>query len=316
MTPDLPELTRRRALAVGATVIGTGFLSTNTRADDDGPAEHNGFRFGLNTSTIRGQDLSVEQEVDVAGRAGYDGLEPWLGKLNAFVEEGGSLKDLRKRIDDHGLTIESAIGFASWIVNDEAKRKKGLEQAKRDMDLIAQLGGRRIAAPPAGVSADETVTLDDAAERYRALLEISDEIGVTPQIEMWGGNRTIGTVSKAIYVAVRAGHPKACFLGDVYHTYKGDSSFDGLRMLGGNALQVYHFNDYPANPPREKIGDADRVHVGDGIAPIREILEIFLSVGATPVLSLELFNREYWKQDANDVAKVGLEKMKAAVASL
>ena len=316
MTPDLPELTRRRALAVGATVIGTGFLSTNTRADDDGSAEHNGFRFGLNTSTIRGQDLSVEQEVDVAGRAGYDGLEPWLGKLNAFVEEGGSLKDLRKRIDDHGLTIESAIGFASWIVNDEAKRKKGLEQAKRDMDLIAQLGGRRIAAPPAGVSADETVTLDDAAERYRALLEISDEIGVTPQIEMWGGNRTIGTVSKAIYVAVRAGHPKACFLGDVYHTYKGDSSFDGLRMLGGNALQVYHFNDYPANPPREKIGDADRVHVGDGIAPIREILEIFLSVGATPVLSLELFNREYWKQDANDVAKVGLEKMKAAVASL
>jgi sugar phosphate isomerase/epimerase len=87
-------------------------------------------------------------------------------------------------------------------------------------------------------------------------------------------------------------------------------------MLGGNALQVYHFNDYPANPPREKIGDADRVHVGDGIAPIREILEIFLSVGATPVLSLELFNREYWKQDANDVAKVGLEKMKAAVAAL
>ena len=47
-----------------------------------------------------------------------------------------------------------------------------------------------------------------------------------------------------------------------------------------------------------------------------EILEIFLSFGATPVLSLELFNREYWKQDANDVAKVGLEKMKAAVAAL
>ena len=316
MNPDSPELTRRRALAVGATVIGTGLLSTNTRADDHGSAEHKGFRFGLNTSTIRGQDLSVEQEVDVAGRAGYDGLEPWLGKLNAFIEGGGSLKDLRKRIEDNGLTIESAIGFASWIVNDEAKRKQGLEQAKRDMDLIARLGGKRIAAPPAGVSGEETVSLDDAAERYRVLLEIGDEIGVTPQIEMWGGNRTIGTVSKAIYVAVRAGHPKACFLGDVYHTYKGGSSFDGLRMLGGNALQVYHFNDYPANPPREKIGDADRVHVGDGIAPIRKILEIFLSVGATPVLSLELFNREYWKQDANDVAKVGLEKMKAAVAAL
>jgi hypothetical protein len=29
-------------------------------------------------------------------------------------------------------------------------------------------------------------------------------------------------------------------------------------------------------------------------------------------LSLELFNREYWKQDPNEVAKTGLAKMKAA----
>jgi hypothetical protein len=30
-------------------------------------------------------------------------------------------------------------------------------------------------------------------------------------------------------------------------------------------------------------------------------------------LSLEVFNREYWKQDALAVAKTGLAKMKAAV---
>ena len=229
----------------------------------------------------------------------------------------------RGHIGAYGAT--AALSAAVWARSlPEGARTRPLTWPGRVADGVHRRGCKgaaalrrpRTAAPPAGVSADETVTLDDAAQRYRALLEIGDEIGVTPQIEMWGGNRTIGTVSKAIYVAVRAGHPKACFLGDVYHTYKGGSSFDGLRMLGGNALQVYHFNDYPANPPREKIGDADRVHVGDGIAPIKDILEIFLSVGATPVLSLELFNREYWKQDANEVAKVGLEKMKAAVAAL
>jgi hypothetical protein len=32
------------------------------------------------------------------------------------------------------------------------------------------------------------------------------------------------------------------------------------------------------------------------------------------VLSLELFNRDYWKQDVNEVAKTGLMKMKKAVA--
>jgi 2-keto-myo-inositol isomerase len=30
--------------------------------------------------------------------------------------------DLKKRISDCGLTVESAIGFAEWIVDDDARR--------------------------------------------------------------------------------------------------------------------------------------------------------------------------------------------------
>lgn len=273
------------------------------------------FLLGLNTSTIRGQELDAAEEIEVAGKAGYEALEPWFRKINAYTEGGGSLKDLRKRIDDHGLQVTSAIGFAKWIVNDPEKRAAGLEEAKRDMDTIAQLGGTRIAAPPAGVGKGEVVSLDDAAERYRALLELGDEMGVVPQVEMWGGNPTIGTVEKALYVAIAAGHPKACFLGDVYHTYKGGSAFESLLLMGPHALQTYHMNDYPADPPRESIKDSDRVFPGDGMAPLDEILGNFMAVGAYPVLSLELFNAEYWKMDALECAKIGLEKMKAAVAS-
>lgn len=270
---------------------------------------------GLNMSTIRGQELDAAQEIEVAGKAGYEAIEPWFRKINAYVEAGGSLKDLKKRIDDHGLEVTSAIGFAPWIVNDPDKRAAGFEEAKRDMDTIAQLGGTRIAAPPAGAGKGDEISLDDAAVRYRKLLELGDEMGVIPQVEMWGGHPIIGTVEKAIYVAVASGHPSACFLGDVYHTYKGGSSFESLLLLGPHALQTYHMNDYPADPPRETIKDADRVFPGDGIAPMSEILGNFKAVGAYPVLSLELFNAEYWKMDALDCAKLGLEKMKAAVAA-
>jgi sugar phosphate isomerase/epimerase len=180
------------------------------------------------------------------------------------------------------------------------------------MDLLAQLGAKRIAAPPAG--ARGTVDPMAAAKRYRALLEIGDEIGVVPQIEMWGGNPSIGRVSTAIYIAIEAGHPSACFLGDVYHTYKGGSDFAGLKMLGPQALQHFHWNDYPADPPLEKIGDQHRVFPGDGIAPIADIVKGFLQVGAMPVLSLELFNRDYWAMDALEAARIGLDKMKASVA--
>ncbi len=265
-------------------------------------------------STIRGHNLDAAQEIEVAGKAGYDAIEPWFRKINEYVAAGGALADLRKRIDDHGLTVESAIGFAPWIVDDEEKRAAGFEEAKRDMDTIAQLGGKRIAAPPAGTR--DPVDLDKAAERYRQLLELGDEMGVVPQVEMWGGHAAIGTVEKALYVAIRSGHPKACFLGDVYHTYKGGSSFESFKLLGPGALQNFHMNDYPADPPWETIKDEHRVYPGDGIAPVVELLRIFVRVGAYPSLSLELFNKSYWEQPVDEVAKTGLEKMQACVAQI
>ena len=304
----------RRDLLKTTSVATAGLLagSATVRAKSERKKGTDPFRYCLNMSTIRGQDLSVTGEVDVAGKAGYDAIEPWLGKLNDYKNGGGSLKDLRRRIEDHGLTVESAIGFAGWIVDDDKQRAKGIEEAKRDMDLLAQLGAKRIAAPPAG--ARGTVDPMAAAERYRKLLEIGAEIGVVPQIEMWGGNPSIGRVSTAIYIAIEAGHPDACFLGDVYHTYKGGSDFEGLKMLGPQALQHFHWNDYPADPPLDKIGDGDRVYPGDGIAPITDIVKGFLQVGAVPVLSLELFNKKYWAMDPLEAAKVGIEKMKNSVA--
>lgn len=313
INPSL-EFTRRNALKAAGMAAGA-FALGSTRQEAATPQSRNGraFRYCLNTSTIRGQKLGIVKEIDVAGQAGYDAIEPWFDGLNRYADDGGSLKDLAKRISDHGMTVESAIGFAPWIVNDDTKRAAGLEQAKREMDRLAQIGGIRMAAPPAGTPRDEQVEVEAAAERYAKLLEIGESMGVIPMIEMWGGHPVIGRISKAVSIAIECGHPKACFLGDVYHTYKGGCPFEGLKLLGPQAMQVFHFNDYPADPPRETINDSHRVYPGDGIAPLDTILNGFVEVGATPVLSLEVFNRSYWEQEAAVVAKTGLQKMKTAV---
>ena len=90
-------------------------------------------RFALNTSTVRGQKLSIEEQVDLTAKAGYDGIEPWIRDIQQYADDGGSLVDLKNKIADRGLTVDSAIGFANWIVDDPDARAKGLEQAKREM---------------------------------------------------------------------------------------------------------------------------------------------------------------------------------------
>ena len=184
---------------------------------------------------------------------------------------------------------------------------------RRDMDLVRQIGGTRIAAPPAGATRQSGMDLFKAAQRYRKLLELGDQMGVVPQVEVWGFSKTLSRLGETVFVAVESGHPKACILPDVYHIYKGGSDFEGLRILSGQSIHVFHVNDYPNDPPRETISDANRVYPGDGIAPLNRIFSMLSQNGFRGALSLELFNRDYWKQDALAVAKTGLEKTKAAV---
>jgi 2-keto-myo-inositol isomerase len=268
-------------------------------------------RYCFNTSTIRGQKLSLIEEIDIAAHAGYQAIEPWIGEIQTYVERGGSLPELKRRIVDCGLTVESAIGFAEWIVEDEARRTKGLEQARRDMDLVQQIGGKRIAAPAAGATDVGTNDYLKVAERYRALLALGDHIGVVPQIEVWGFSKTLTRLGQAVMAAIESGHPQACVLPDVYHLYKGGSDFMGLKMLSKTAVHVFHMNDYPATPPRAAIKDADRVYPGDGVAPLPEIFRTLREIGYEGFFSIELFNPTYWQQDPLLVAQTALNKLKA-----
>jgi sugar phosphate isomerase/epimerase len=267
----------------------------------------------LNTSTIHGEVVPVVEQIEIARKAGYDAMEFWLRDIDKYTSSGGTLPDLRKRIADAGLSVESAIAFAPWIVMDEAAHKKALEQAKKEMDVVVAIGGKRIAAPPAGATDGDRLDLDIAGKRYRALLETGRSAGCIPQLEVWGFSTNLSTLSEVLYVAAAAQHPDACVLPDVYHLYKGGSQFNDLGLLAGKKIHVLHMNDYP-DIPRDKINDSDRVYPGDGIAPITQVLKTILASGFSGVLSLELFNRTYWDMDPLENATIGLKKMKDSVA--
>lgn len=309
------SLDRRQMLATAGAAASASLLGSSRPAKAADESKDHPFGYCLNMSTLRGQKLSLPQQVDVAAKAGYDAIEPWIREVRQYADEGGNLKDLRKRISDAGLTVESAIGFATWIVDDDAQRAEGYETARRDMELMREIGGKRVAAPPVGATKQTDLNLFAAAERYHKLLDIGDEIGVIPELELWGFSKSMSRLGELAFVATECGHPNACVLPDVYHIYKGGSDFEGLKMIEGSKIPVFHMNDYPADPPRDKIGDADRVYPGDGIAPLGKILRTLQDNGARCMLSLELFNRSYWEQDALAVAETGLAKMRAAVAA-
>lgn len=308
------SITRRQTLTALTATVGASVLPKPAQS---APAP-SPFTLCLNMSTIRGHKLGFVNELETVSKAGFRSVEIWIDTLQEYLKNGGSVADARKRIGDLGITIENLIGFSPWIIDDEAARAKGLDQMKREMELLAQLGCKRTAAPPVGAQTPNSPSIDlqKAAERYRAILELSDQTGVVPQLELWGFSKNLNKLSEVMYVAIESGHPSARLLLDIYHLYKGGTSQASLPLVGKTAIEVFHVNDHTANFPRETITDADRVFPGDGVAPIRETLKLIKRPDRPIVLSLEVFNKGYYAQPAQNVANTAMAKMKAMVAGV
>ena len=269
--------------------------------------------YALNTSTIRCGELSLIEKIEVTARAGYDGIEPWVKEIDEYAAGGGDVEDLGERITDEGLATVNLIGFFEWCSPDADARRKGLEEARRCFELARRVKCPYVAAPPIGIHQTAGGDLFDLAGRYAELIALGADFGIVPVLEFWGIAKTLGTLGEALLVAAESGRQEACILADVFHIYKGSGHFEGLNLIGPDSIAIFHLNDYPASPNRDEIKDSDRVYPGDGIAPYPEIVTCLEKAGFSGVISLELFNRSYWGQDALTVAKTGLEKMKQVI---
>ncbi len=300
-------MTSRRTLLKSLTLAPLAF-SANTVFAKIEEIKETKFFFSLNTSTIRGQKLPLPEMIEIAARAGYDGIEPWMMEIEAYLREGNTVASLKKLASDAGIEFFDCIGFPTWMAQDEDKSKTGFAQMEKEMGILADLGCPRVAAPAIGT--DAPLDLLKAGERYKKLLDLGRKTGVMPQLEFWGAFPSFFHLGQAMAVAAAADDKDAKILADVYHLFRGGSGFEGMKMLDGHAIDIFHMNDFPADIPRTEQQDKDRVMPGDGGAPMQELAETLKSKGTPIILSLELFNPTYYAMDAFEVVKTGLGKMR------
>lgn len=303
-------MNRRQTLQTFAAA--TGLALTPLSSSNSVQKRSGNFKYCLNTSTLNVQQNGLKKVIELTARAGYDMIELWIPDLQKYTAEGNSLSSLNKFIRDSGLGVANAIGFAPWMLADDAMRRKGFEQMEAEMNIMAEVGCTRIAAAPAGLKPGDAVDLLAIGGYLKKLIALGKKTGVMPQLEFWGVSPVFYHIGQVLMVAAAANDPDVRILADVFHLFRGGSGFDGLQLVNGNHIDIFHMNDYP-DTPREEQKDKDRIFPGDGVAPMKQIVQTLAATPNTKILSLELFNPEYWKRDPLEVAKTGLTKMKDAV---
>lgn len=267
------------------------------------------FLTALNASTLFPFKLNVEQQIHIAAEAGYQGIELWVGDIEAYINQGGTIDQLKAVLGETGIAFVNAIAFFKWADADDSVRKEALIEAEREIIMLAELGCLAVAAPPYGDVAD--LSVEQIANYYAALAQLSRKLGVEPYLEFWGRASKLSTLNEAIEVKKRSKLSDAKILLDPFHMYTGGSPLSDLDQLLGGDIGIYHVNDYPAVPAREAIGDGDRIFPGEGQLPSREIALKLFEIGYQGYLSLELFIDDYGDATALEIARKGLASIKA-----
>ena len=305
----------RRSLLAGiagtAAIAASGCETTSRSRSED---ESRGWQGGrspwpicLDTATIR--PASLEDKIRVAAKAGFDAIEPWEGELKAYEADGGSLADLRKRIEDSGLFVPSVIGLWNAIPPTRDAWEAGLADSRDRMRMASAIGSQQIQVVPQPERPWTDFDLAWASARYRDLLEIGikdyDLVPAMVFVEFLPGCARLG---QAAAIALDADHPQARIIPDAFHMHIGDSGFSGLRKLQGDFIAIFQFNDAPSSPAKAELEDKHRVFPGDGILPLEQCLRDLRDIGFSRCVSLELYNPEYWTRDPLEVVSEGLEK--------
>jgi 2-keto-myo-inositol isomerase len=265
------------------------------------------FTYCLNTSTIKPTPLL--EKIRLASEAGYTAIEPWNDEVTAYIQEGGTMAELKRALAGAGLSVVSVIALHTWITAEGDERPKVMEECRRRMAQAAELESPYIvASPPRGA-----VDLGRASERFAELMEMGRTIGVTPTMEFLGFVEGVKSVDTAWAIASGTGDPRATIVADVFHMIRGGGSVDDLRKITGDRLANFHINDVPAEPDPLTQQDSDRVMVGEGIADLPRVIANLRAIGYRGPLSLELFNRTLWEQDPASVLRRGIGRIRALV---
>lgn len=265
----------------------------------------------LNSSTIR--PTALKDKIRIAAETGYNGIELWVNELEEFEKGGGDLKALGAEIRDRGLFVPNVIGLWDCMPFEEEAYKKSLEATRNRMRLASAVGSQHVAAIPAPDRED--FDLKVGAARYRDLLKIGrEEFNIVVACEFVGFLKGVHRLGQGSAIALDADDPDACLVMDTFHLYRGGSGFEGIGHLCGSFIAVFHWNDVPGDPPREQLGDEHRIYPGDGILPLKRAIELLRKIDYRGPLSLEMFNREHWKQDPKVVAETALKKTLALMA--
>jgi glucosamine-6-phosphate deaminase len=260
----------------------------------------------LSFSTLGCPDWSLPRVIDMAGRAGYDGIElRFLEGDDALwqrPELTTGLAESRRRFDDAGLVVSCVDSRSFFHDPDPSMRRAAQDEVFRIIDLAAELGapGVRVFGDRVQPGGDLDRTAGWIAEAVRVLADRARPAGIGIWLETHGD---FAPGARACAVVDEADRDNVGVVWDPANAFSefGEEPEDGAGALG-SAIRHVHLKDEHRPAPRSRQLPWTPALPGTGAFPATRVLLILARSGYRGFVSFEWEKKWHPKIDAPEIA--------------
>jgi sugar phosphate isomerase/epimerase len=236
----------------------------------------------LGFSTLGCPEWEATRVVEEAARMGFTGIE-WRGGPDGHVVAlpPAELRDLRRRMDDHGLVAIAVTAYTTFVDPDASLRRTSVDDLVRHAEIAAELGAADVRAFP-GERADDAsdaVLRDRAAEGLVAAGERIRGMGVVIALEPHDDLVASASVRPLLE---RVGGPAIGVIWDVGNSWAAGDEPEAALALLRPWLRYVQVKDGVGRGPNWRL-----TRVGEGEVPLGDALRALLASGPLPSISIE-----------------------------
>ena len=245
---------------------------------------------------------SLEADVALCKKYGFDGLEMQTALMDKYMSLH-SLNDLKELFCNSGVKAFPINAFTDFNIPGEgnnARLSYLCECANAaGADTVILVPGLREISPA------ETV---EAIGNYAG---IAAGYGIGLALEFLGfAESSVCSLEEACAIAEHI--PGLRLVLDCAHIMGGTTDPSAILKLSQERIASVHINDLRCKQSGI-YSDSDRVWPGDGDMILPEILQNLKTIGYDGIISIELFNEEYWGWPVEDIFAAAMEKTKACL---
>ncbi|WP_407332884.1 bifunctional sugar phosphate isomerase/epimerase/4-hydroxyphenylpyruvate dioxygenase family protein [Enterovibrio sp. 27052020O] len=249
---------------------------------------------------------TFRERIEAIAKAGFRGIEIFESDL---ITHNGSVKEIRRMLDDHGLEVVTYQPFRDFEGLPAPYRQKAFDRAERKFDLMEALGTDLLMVC-SNTSPHALGGIQRAADDFHELGERAAKRNMRIAYEALAWGKYVYDYRDSWEIVRRANHKNVGLCLDTFHIFSRQTELDTMLNIPGDRIFLVQVADAPSlSMDHLSWSRHYRCFPGQGDLPLDKFVTNMHATGYDGPFSLEIFNDQFRAGSAEKTARDGYRSL-------